>query len=38
MWLAQQIASATVIVQAGASHFSALDVLPDILCWLSSET
>jgi pimeloyl-ACP methyl ester carboxylesterase len=38
MWLAQQIASATVVVQAGASHFSALDVLPDILRWLSSES
>ena len=38
MWLAQRIASATVVVQAGAAHFSALDVLPDILRWLSSET
>jgi pimeloyl-ACP methyl ester carboxylesterase len=38
MWLANRIPSATVIVQAGASHFSALDVLPDILRWLSSET
>ena len=38
MWLAQRIASATVVVQAGAAHFSALDVLPDILHWLSSET
>jgi pimeloyl-ACP methyl ester carboxylesterase len=37
MWLAQRIASATVVVQAGAAHFSALDVLPDILRWLSSE-
>jgi pimeloyl-ACP methyl ester carboxylesterase len=36
MWLAQRIASATVVVQAGAAHFSALDVLPDILRWLSS--
>ncbi len=37
MWLADRIPSATVVVQAGASHFSALDVLPDILRWLSSE-
>jgi pimeloyl-ACP methyl ester carboxylesterase len=37
MWLARRIASATVLVQAGAAHFSALDVLPDILRWLSSE-
>lgn len=37
MWLAQRITSATVVVQAGAAHFSALDVLPDILRWLSSE-
>jgi pimeloyl-ACP methyl ester carboxylesterase len=36
MWLADRIPSATVVVQAGASHFSALDVLPDILHWLSS--
>ena len=36
MWLAERIASATVVVQAGAAHFSALDVLPDILRWLSS--
>jgi pimeloyl-ACP methyl ester carboxylesterase len=35
MWLANRIPSATVVVQAGASHFSALDVLPDILRWLS---
>jgi hypothetical protein len=25
------------VVQAGAAHFGALDVLPDILHWLSSE-
>jgi pimeloyl-ACP methyl ester carboxylesterase len=37
MWLAQRIASATVVVQAGAAHFSALDVLPDILRWLSES-
>jgi pimeloyl-ACP methyl ester carboxylesterase len=34
-WLADRIPNATVIVQAGAAHFGALDVLPDILRWLS---
>ena len=33
-WLANKIPSATVVVQAGAAHFGALDVLPDILRWL----
>ena len=32
--LADKIPSATVVVQAGAAHFGALDVLPDILRWL----
>jgi pimeloyl-ACP methyl ester carboxylesterase len=36
-WLAGKIPSATVIVQAGAAHFGALDVLPDILRWLSAS-
>jgi pimeloyl-ACP methyl ester carboxylesterase len=31
------IPSAAVVVQAGAAHFGALDVLPDILQWLSKE-
>jgi pimeloyl-ACP methyl ester carboxylesterase len=35
-WLADRIPSATVIVRAGAAHFGALDVLPDILRWLSA--
>jgi pimeloyl-ACP methyl ester carboxylesterase len=35
-WLADRIPSATVVVQAGAAHFGALDVLPDILRWLSA--
>jgi pimeloyl-ACP methyl ester carboxylesterase len=35
-WLADRIPNATVIVQAGAAHFGALDVLPDILRWLSA--
>jgi pimeloyl-ACP methyl ester carboxylesterase len=37
-WLASRIPGATVIVQAGAAHFGALDVLPDILRWLASDT
>jgi pimeloyl-ACP methyl ester carboxylesterase len=36
-WLADHISSATVVIQAGAAHFSALDVLPDILRWLSES-
>jgi pimeloyl-ACP methyl ester carboxylesterase len=35
-WLADKIPSAAVVVQAGAAHFGALDVLPDILRWLSA--
>jgi pimeloyl-ACP methyl ester carboxylesterase len=35
LWLADRIPSAAVVVQAGAAHFGALDVLPDILRWLS---
>jgi pimeloyl-ACP methyl ester carboxylesterase len=35
-WLAATIPSAAVVVQAGAAHFGALDVLPDILRWLSA--
>jgi pimeloyl-ACP methyl ester carboxylesterase len=35
-WLAERIPGATVVVQAGAAHFGALDVLPDILRWLSA--
>jgi pimeloyl-ACP methyl ester carboxylesterase len=35
-WLAERIPGAVVIVQAGAAHFGALDVLPDILRWLTS--
>jgi hypothetical protein len=33
-WLADKIPSAAVVVQAGAAHFGALDVLLDILRWL----
>lgn len=36
-WLADRIPSAAVVVQAGAAHFGALDVLPDILRWVSAD-
>lgn len=36
-WLAERIPSAAVVVQAGAAHFGALDVLPDILRWLTTD-
>jgi pimeloyl-ACP methyl ester carboxylesterase len=36
-WLADRIPTAAVVVQAGAAHFGALDVLPDILRWLSAQ-
>jgi pimeloyl-ACP methyl ester carboxylesterase len=36
-WLADKIPNAAVVVQAGAAHFGALDVLPDILRWLSAR-
>ncbi len=36
-WLAARIPSAAVVVQANAAHFGALDVLPDILRWVSSD-
>lgn len=35
-WLARTIPDATMVVQAGAAHFGALDVLPDVLRWLSA--
>jgi pimeloyl-ACP methyl ester carboxylesterase len=35
-WLARQIPGATVVVQSGAAHFGALNVLPDVLHWLVS--
>jgi pimeloyl-ACP methyl ester carboxylesterase len=35
-WLARQIATAQLVVQAGAAHFGALDVLPEVLRWLVS--
>lgn len=36
-WLADRIPGAAVVVQAGAAHFGALDVLPDILRWLTAD-
>jgi pimeloyl-ACP methyl ester carboxylesterase len=35
-WLAERIPHASVVVQPGAAHFGALDVLPDVLPWLVS--
>jgi pimeloyl-ACP methyl ester carboxylesterase len=35
IWLASHIPTATILVQPDASHFTALDVLPDILRWLA---
>lgn len=35
-WLAERIPHARVLIQEGAAHFGALDVLPDILRWLTS--
>lgn len=34
VWLAAKMAGASVIVQSGAAHFSAIGVLPDVLRWL----
>jgi pimeloyl-ACP methyl ester carboxylesterase len=36
-WLAGKLPRATVVVQSDAAHFSALDVLPDVLRWVASE-
>lgn len=36
-WLGGRIPGATAIVQRGGSHFSALDVLPSALAWLTRE-
>jgi pimeloyl-ACP methyl ester carboxylesterase len=36
VWLATRLSGATVIVQSGAAHFAAIDVLPDVLRWLVS--
>jgi pimeloyl-ACP methyl ester carboxylesterase len=35
-WLADRIPGSTAVVEPGVAHFSALDVLPDVLTWLVS--
>ena len=35
-WLADQIAGAEVLVQSGAAHFGAVEILPQILTWLTA--
>jgi pimeloyl-ACP methyl ester carboxylesterase len=34
-WLAEQIRNAEVLVQPGAAHFSAMEILPSMLDWLA---
>jgi pimeloyl-ACP methyl ester carboxylesterase len=36
-WLAKRIPHARVVVQAGAAHFEALNVLPDVLRWVTAD-
>lgn len=33
-WLADQIPNASMLIQPGAAHFAAIEVLPDVLSWL----
>jgi pimeloyl-ACP methyl ester carboxylesterase len=33
-WLANQIPNASIVIQPGAAHFAAFEVMPDILAWL----
>jgi pimeloyl-ACP methyl ester carboxylesterase len=33
-WLAEQIPNADILIQPGAAHFAAIEVLPDVLSWL----
>ncbi|OPG11261.1 MULTISPECIES: alpha/beta fold hydrolase [Microbispora] len=35
-WLGQRIPGARVVIQEGAAHFGAIQVLPDVLTWLSA--
>lgn len=37
-WLAKKIPNTTMIVESGAAHFGALDILPDVLQWLACES
>jgi pimeloyl-ACP methyl ester carboxylesterase len=34
-WLGRRIPGATVVIQEGAAHFGALQVLPDVLAWVT---
>jgi len=34
-WLADQIPNASIVIQPGAAHFAAFEVLPDVLAWLT---
>ncbi len=36
VWLATRMPGASVVVQSGAAHFSAIGALPDVLRWLVS--
>lgn len=36
VWLAAKMSGASMVVQSGAAHFSAISVLPDVLRWLVS--
>jgi pimeloyl-ACP methyl ester carboxylesterase len=33
-WLADRIPNASLLIQPGAAHFAAIEVLPDVLAWL----
>ncbi len=37
-WLADRIPSASILVQPGAAHFAAIEVMPDVLAWLIRPT
>jgi pimeloyl-ACP methyl ester carboxylesterase len=36
-WLADQIHTASMLIQPGAAHFGAVEVLPDMLSWLTRQ-
>ena len=36
-WLASQIGGAVISIQPGTAHFSALEGVPDVLSWLTTE-
>jgi pimeloyl-ACP methyl ester carboxylesterase len=33
-WLADRIPNASMLIQPGAAHFAAMEVLPDVIAWL----